>query len=376
MSCPASYGAAHVPGTTSETFDLAGDVLSRTGPDGGSGGAAGISAVGSPAVYSGYVGANTASLADSPNRAGDLMALAVINSTWADSVTSVSGGGVSSWASAGAPFFDGADGEIMQISVRHRRRDRPGERHGALERHDKRCRPRPGGVQRRHRGHLGLGHRRQRRQPVPLADCRGQRGALLRCRHGLGNGAAGSTTGVAYDVPNNGFLMAWDTDTTGTLAPGGTGAGSVAALFAASGGSAPASGTTTYQYTDPAHPWLPTITTDPDGQVTTVAYNAAGQVVSSTVSFGSYTATTLSAYTASGLAYCTVSPLEAAAGVTCPPSPPSPPAPPANLTSSFYNPSGQLVQTTGPPGPPRYMPTTAPATSTARSAPGLQRRGR
>jgi RHS repeat-associated protein len=108
--------------------------------------------------------------------------------------------------------------------------------------------------------------------------------------------------------------------------------------------------TTTFAYTDSSHPGLPTVTTDPDGQVTTVLYDAAGQVVSSTVSFGSYSATTLSAYNSAGQLYCTVSPAEVAAGVTCPSSPPSQSSPPPNVTSDFYNSAGQLVQTTGPTG--------------------------
>ena len=112
----------------------------------------------------------------------------------------------------------------------------------------------------------------------------------------------------------------------------------------------PDGGTTTYAYTDPAHPGMATVTTSPDGTTTTAKYDAAGQVVSSTVSYGSYQATTLSAYTSAGLLYCTVAPIEVAAGVTCPATAPSPSSPPPDVTSNFYNSSGQLVQTTGPSG--------------------------
>jgi YD repeat-containing protein len=108
--------------------------------------------------------------------------------------------------------------------------------------------------------------------------------------------------------------------------------------------------TTTYAYTDPSHPGLATVTTDPDGDVTTVVYDAAGQVTSSTVSFGSYTATTLSAYDIAGQLYCTVAPQQVAASITCPSSPPSASSPPAGVTSDFYDANGDLVQQTGPTG--------------------------
>jgi RHS repeat-associated protein len=108
--------------------------------------------------------------------------------------------------------------------------------------------------------------------------------------------------------------------------------------------------TTTYAYTDPAHPGLPTLTTDPDGDVTTVVYDAAGQVTSSTVSFGAYSATTLSAYDSAGRLYCSVAPQQVAAGVTCPSSAPGPSSPPAGVTSYFYDANGDVVQETGPTG--------------------------
>ncbi len=46
-----------------------------------------------------------------------------------------------------------------------------------------------------------------------------------------GNGAAGATPGVTYSVPTKNFLVAWNTNSSGTVAPAATGAGSVAALF-------------------------------------------------------------------------------------------------------------------------------------------------
>lgn len=130
----------------------------------------------------------------------------------------------------------------------------------------------------------------------------------------------------------------------------------------------PASGTTTYAYTDPAHPEMATVTTSPDGTTTTVAYNAAGQVVSSTVSYGSYQATTLSAYTSVGLLYCTVAPMEVAAGVTCPSAPGLPSSPPPDLTSNFYTRPASSPRPPPRAGPPPSTPTTRPAASSARWA--------
>ena len=93
-------------------------------------------------------------------------------------------------------------------------------------------------------------------------------------------------------------------------------------------------------------------TTDPDGSVTTFQYNAKGETTVQTVTFGSYAATTDSSYDSAGRLYCTVSPLEVAASVTCPSSYSSMSAssPPVNVTSTFYNSVGQITQSTGPTG--------------------------
>ena len=54
-------------------------------------------------------------------------------------------------------------------------------------------------------------------------------------------------------------------------------------------------------------------------------------------------------------------------GVTCPTSPPSASSPPANLTSTFYDADGRVVQVTSPLGGTSSAPTTVRASSTARS---------
>ena len=109
--------------------------------------------------------------------------------------------------------------------------------------------------------------------------------------------------------------------------------------------------TTTYAYAyGSTHPGLVSSKTDPSGTTTTYTYNGAGEVTDQAVSFGSATSTTLNAYDSYGRLYCTVDPLEAAQGVTCPTSPPSPSSPPANLTSTFYDADGRVIQSTNPLG--------------------------
>ena len=74
-----------------------------------------ISSVGSPMLRAGYLGASAFGATVHPAYPGDLFVLAVINDTWADQVTAVSGGDVTSWHPAARPFFDGSDGQMLQI---------------------------------------------------------------------------------------------------------------------------------------------------------------------------------------------------------------------------------------------------------------------
>lgn len=75
---------------------------------------------------------------------------------------------------------------------------------------------------------------------------------------------------------------------------------------------------TTYQYADAAHPGDITSVTDPGGHVTSYAYDKYGNLASSSVApSSSVTNTTAYAYDLDGEPYCTVSPKQVAAGVTC-----------------------------------------------------------
>ena len=108
--------------------------------------------------------------------------------------------------------------------------------------------------------------------------------------------------------------------------------------------------TTTKVYGVSGHPGLVSSSTDPDGTVTSYTYNGAGQVLTQTVSFNSYSATTAYAYDSYGRQYCEVDPNEYALGVRCPSSPPSASSPPADVTSTFYDADGRVIQTTSPIG--------------------------
>jgi hypothetical protein len=75
---------------------------------------------------------------------------------------------------------------------------------------------------------------------------------------------AGSTSGVTYNVDDNGNLLAYDTNVSAALAPagsqtGGTGVDSAAALFIASSGSCGGTTTTTAGTTTTTHPTTTTI---------------------------------------------------------------------------------------------------------------------
>ncbi len=99
-------------------------------------------------------------------------------------------------------------------------------------------------------------------------------------------------------------------------------------------------------------------TTDPSGDVTSYSYDGAGQVLTSTVTFNAYVATTEYAYDAAGQKYCTVTPANYANGVNCPPPPPMLTTPIAasggdpyvGATIDTYDDAGNLVQVTDPTG--------------------------
>jgi RHS repeat-associated protein len=108
---------------------------------------------------------------------------------------------------------------------------------------------------------------------------------------------------------------------------------------------------------DGKNPDLVYSTTDPSGTVTTYTYDTAGHVIKSVKSFGSYTATTVTAYTARGLEYCSIAPQAYAKGHTlCPSTPPT--APPAvnttdpwpGMTITIHDQDGRTIDSVNPLG--------------------------
>ena len=97
-------------------------------------------------------------------------------------------------------------------------------------------------------------------------------------------------------------------------------------------------------------------TTDPDGNATSYTYDAAGHVLTQVTKFGSYSATTLNAYTPGGLLYCSIAPLAYSQGRTsCPSSAPSsPPAagsdPWPGATITIYDNTGRILDQVNPLG--------------------------
>ena len=71
-------------------------------------------AVGAPVVTSVYPAQEASNLPVDP-ASGQLLVVAVVNDTWAAQVSSISGGGATSWSEAGAPFVDSTDGKVMSI---------------------------------------------------------------------------------------------------------------------------------------------------------------------------------------------------------------------------------------------------------------------
>ena len=361
VACPA-YGAARVSGTTSSTFDSAGDVLSETKPDGVYAPLGWTVTSGSAAGLSGSTDKNISPTLPT-SVSGDMLA-AVIYYAHGDTLSAPSG-----WTRRGSAVTDGhasyafytapgagSPGTTWTESASH-----PNYGYGQIYN----LHPSSGtaGVD------VEASGTSQTSSSVtgPALSTTAANDLMLSAVSGYYSGTASTLTApsgyasLLSDSDNNSqydtFGVAWATAGAAasqsaptwpfnlTASPG------IAAgiAFSASGSTAPYE-TTTFAYTDSAHPGLPTVTTDPDGDVTTVVYDSAGQVTSSTVSFGSYTATTLSAYTTAGQLYCTVSPINAANGVVCPTSPPLPSSPPADVTSNFYNTNGQMVQTTSPIG--------------------------
>ena len=270
-------------------------VASAAGP-----GVAPVSAVGSPTIHTGYLGSTSYGLRVAPRQADDLLVLAVINDTWADHVVSVSGGDVASWSPAGAPFYDGGDGHIMQIWY-----GQTSSAGGAnlVMAWNGRVNNADIAVQEFTAGAgaswswVASG---SSSHPFPALNSPESGAVYIGAALAWGNGTAGTTPGVVYAVPNRSFLMSWDTDTSGALAPAANGAGSVAALFSATApqpsavaGESPTTTTTTAPVTSTTLAPTTTATTAPS--TTTTAPATTTTVPPTTTTVAPTTTTTASA---------------------------------------------------------------------------------
>ena len=148
--------------------------------------------------------------------------------------------------------------------------------------------------------------------------------------------------------------------------PVGTVTGYTTTLYNATGSVSsvtnPTGATTTYGYTNATFPNTATEITDyPDGNLTTagnattITLDSAGRPTNQTETFGSFSATTLSAYDSAGRLYCAIDPLAYAQGHhSCPslplsaPTPGSDPWPGAEIT--IYNDDGQPAYQVSPLG--------------------------
>ena len=168
-----------------------------------------------------------------PREAGDLLVVAVINDTWADHVVSVAGGDVASWSQAAAPFYDDGDGQIMQI--RYGVTSSAGAANlaitwnGTTNNADIAVQEFTAGAG----ASWSFVATGSSASPFPALNSPESGTLYIGAAMAWGNGARWDTPGVTYTVPSPYFLLSWDTDASGTLAPAANGSGSVAALFSA-----------------------------------------------------------------------------------------------------------------------------------------------
>lgn len=162
-----------------------------------------------------------------------MVALGVINDNWGTSLSSVTGGGVSSWHSATAVDYDGTDGQMLQIwygvvasagasTLKLTWSASVGNYHLDLEEFSAGA----GAT-------WSVGPSATSASPFPSLKAPASGALYYGAAFAWGNAAAGATPGVSYSVLASSFLIAWDTSPSGALSPTGTGAGSVAVLLEA-----------------------------------------------------------------------------------------------------------------------------------------------
>ena len=179
----------------------------------------GISAAGTRDVYGGYIGSSTYRAAITPAATGDLLVVAVMNDTWADYVTSVSGGDVATWSAASAPDFDGTDGHIFQIwygAVSATTNSTLSISWNGTINNVGVC------VEEYSAGtavQWSVAASGNASSPFPALNAPSGGGLYFGAAMAWSNAAAGSTPGFSYLVPTSDFLLAWDTSASGRAAP-------------------------------------------------------------------------------------------------------------------------------------------------------------
>ena len=257
-------GTVATPAVGTAAALAVGTTLPEPGPAGeeatGAPASPSIAPVGAPIIFSGDLGGATSyELSVSPQSAGDLLVLTVINDGWPNSVSAVSGGGVSQWSEASSPYLDAADGQTLQVWYGVVTTAGPSQVDvtwtGAVQNVDL-------GLQELNAGtdptwsldDVGFSN-----EPFPSLSGPASDEAFVGAALAWGDAAAGSDPGAVYTIPNDNFVFAVATGTVGD--PSATGAGSVAALFGATGGTAGPSETTTATTT--TAPATTTATTQP-----------------------------------------------------------------------------------------------------------------
>jgi hypothetical protein len=227
---------------------------------------AAIQALGRLVSRAQYLGGTSMSLSVSPQADGDVLVLAADDDTWGVGLASVAGGGVASWARAGAAYYDGADDKTMEIWYGVVASAGPSNL--TLTWH-----ARVGNVQ------LGVQEfsagagatwstdaEGSSARPFPSLQASGAGDLYFGMAFGWSDAAAGTTAGVSYDVVNSSLMFATDTSATGLVSPKGDGAGSVAVLLRAT----PADPTTTTASPTTTTTVPTTTTTSPTTTTTTV----------------------------------------------------------------------------------------------------------
>jgi hypothetical protein len=152
----------------------------------------------------------------------------------ADTVSSVSGGGVSDWEPATSVDFDSGDGEMLQFfygvvssTGSHAITINLSGSVNTIQLDDE---------------ELSAGTSPTWSIDTSGSETSGDFPSLSTARSGdayvgiqyaWGTGASGGTSGVDYDVVSSNFVVATATGVSGTISPGGTGAGAVALLVSA-----------------------------------------------------------------------------------------------------------------------------------------------